>query len=609
MKLAKTIAWAGALWIGVACAPGAMAQVIKEVPASALFVVKVSDLEATSTKVANYANQLGISQMVQDMATPLDSALKDLGITEGVNRSGDLAGAFIDPDVSGVPSDQSDLLLIPVSDYQKFIGNFPDAKTDGDITQVQFGKPNPVPTFIAHWGDYAALSPTSSIVAKPPTDVIQVDGLTAKELDGKDIVALGNLKELRPKILAEIDKNRQQIASEIDQMITQASAQQGQDFSKYGPLAKELANEILNLGQQFAQSADAASFSLNLSPDGIAGTLMCQFDPASSWGVDVAGVKNTDDSLLEGLAAGKYMLFGGASPQEAQRFWDKYLPPIQKMITDLGPDYSSLNDFLNAARKISLATQSSTFGMPMPSAQAGAGAIFQMVSIRRGDAKAMLEGQRELIPAELAAMKALGVNANNVQMTYTKDARTVNGVSFDEIKGNINMPQNAAGNPWAGQMNEFLKMGWGPNGMDTLTGVVNDQTLLSVQGLDDASLGAAIDAAKSGDDPLAKTNTLKSVSTQLPAQRCSAVYVPLDLWAATGLGYAKMFGIDMGVVLPDNLPPFGMTLSTDGSAVRGDGYMPSQLLQALTTAAMQVYMRTQNVGNQPPAGGAAPGGM
>jgi hypothetical protein len=52
-----------------------------------------------------------------------------------------------------------------------------------------------------------------------------------------------------------------------------------------------------------------------------------------------------------------------------------------------------------------------------------------------------------------------------------------------------------------------------------------------------------------------------------------------------------------------------MTLSTDGSAVRGDGYMPSQLLQALTTAAMQVYMRTQNVGNQPPAGGAAPGGM
>ena len=36
--------------------------------------------------------------------------------------------------------------------------------------------------------------------------------------------------------------------------------------------------------QQFAERADAASFSVNLSPDGIASTLMCQFDPASSLG-------------------------------------------------------------------------------------------------------------------------------------------------------------------------------------------------------------------------------------------------------------------------------------------------------------------------------------
>jgi hypothetical protein len=73
-----------------------------------------------------------------------------------------------------------------------------------------------------------------------------------------------------------------------------------------------------------------------------------------------------------------------------------------------------------------------------------------------------------------------------------------------------------------------------------------------------------------------------------------------------------MFGIDMGVTMPENLPPMGATLSTDASAVRGDVYFPSQLLQALTAAGMQVYMKTQNpqgMQHNGPGGPPAPGGM
>ena len=109
------------------------------------------------------------------------------------------------------------LLLIPVSDYQKFIGNFADAKPDGDRHSGSFQEPDRRLTYFAHWGDYAAASPTRDIVAKPPTDIIQVDGLAAKELDGKDIVLLGNLKALRPKMLQGIDSARQQAPGEIDQ--------------------------------------------------------------------------------------------------------------------------------------------------------------------------------------------------------------------------------------------------------------------------------------------------------------------------------------------------------------------------------------------------------
>jgi hypothetical protein len=243
----------------------------------------------------------------------------------------------------------------------------------------------------------------------------------------------------------------------------------------------------------------------------------------------------------------------------------------------------------------------------MPTAQPGAAALIQIVGVRRGDAKVMRDTMRQAFDAQQTIVKTLGFQTMASAETFTKDSKIVDGVSFDEMKSQINMGHS----PQEMQAMQFINLIYGPQGPDVFTGVVNDNTMLTVMGLDDASISAAITAAKSGADPLAKTSPVKTVAAELPAQRMMVMYVPLDLWAATGFGYAKMFGIDMGVVLPDNLPPFGTTLSTDGTAVRGDAYMPSQLLQALTAASMQVYMKTQNVGKPPAgnAGGPPAGGM
>ncbi len=205
--------------------------------------------------------------------------------------------------------------------------------------------------------------------------------------------------------------------------------------------------------------------------------------------------------------------------------------------------------------------------------------------------------------AQQAAMKALGVHMAGTAQTYIPAAKTVDGVVFDELKSGINMNGKT---PQEMQVAQIMTMVYGPLGPSAFMGIVNDQSLLTVMGLDDAGISAAIAAAKAGDDPMAKTSAVKSVATQLPAQRFAVCYVPLDLWATTGFGYAKMFGIDVGVTMPENLPPMGTTWSTDGTAIRADTYLPSQLTQALAAAGMQVYMKTQNVGQQPPQNGAAP---
>jgi hypothetical protein len=607
MKISRNFVLAAVAWVGMA-ASLVSAQVMTQVPSNAWAVLKVSNLQATSKKIADLATSLGIAQMSPQMNDPLGWFLTSRGVTEGINRSGDAAIVYIDPTGLNAPNGQSLLLLFPVSDYQKFVSNFADAKPDGDLTQVHFKDDTDI-TYLAHWGDYAAASPVRDIVAKPPTDVIQVEGLAAKELDGKDIVILGNLKALRPKMLQGIAQARQAAPPEIDQLISQFVKMQNIDATKFAPLAKVIVTQFLNVAEEFAKGADAASLSVNLSADGVATTLMCQFDPASSCAKYVAELKNTDDSLLTGLASGKYLLFGGGSPQQMADALSTFLSPIQAAITDLGPQYSSLNDWINALQKGAAVSAGSTFGLLMPNAPPGAAPLVQMVNIRHGDAKTLLEAVREMEDAQQAAMKALGVQmpAGTAQ-TFTRDAKTVDGISFDEIKSQINMNGQ---NPQQMQIMQFFSMIYGPQGPDAFTGQVDDQNLLTVMGLDDAAMSAAIAAVKAGDDPMAKIGTTKAVSAELPPQRFAAIYVPLDLWATTGFGYAKMFGIDWGVTMPDNLPPMGSTLSTDGSAVRLDTYLPSQLLQAMTAAGMQVYMKTQNP--QPPRngpnGGAAPGGM
>jgi hypothetical protein len=613
MKLVRNILAATILCIVIATSI-ASAQVLKQVPSSAFLVLKVSNLDATSKKVSDLATSLGIAQIAPDMADPLGSALKQIGVTDGVNRAGDMAIVYIDPAAFQSPEDKSMLLLLPVSDYQKFIANFADAKPDGDLTQVHFHNGQEI-TYLNHWGDYVAASPVRAIVATAPTDVLQVDGLAAKELDGKDFVAFGNLKALRPKMLQGIDSLRQEAPTEIDKAVAPGATKfQNIDASKFAPLAKVIATQLLDIAQQFAEGADAASFSANLSPDGIATTWMCQFAQGSALANRVLAVKNTDDSLLGGLGEGKYLLFGGGNCGDMSKTIADFLAPIQKAITDLGPNYTSLNDWLNSVQKMASASSgAASGGLLMPTAMPGQGSLVQVVGVRHGDAKTLLQATHEMSDAQQAAIKALGIHMQGTAQTYIPAAKTVDGVSFDELKSEINMNGKT---PQEMQMAQIMTMIYGPLGPTAFMGVVNDQTLLTIMGLDDAGISSAIAAAKAGDDPLAKTSAVKSVAAQLPPQRIAVWYVPLDLWATTGFGYAKMFGIDMGVTMPENLPPMGTTVSTDGTAVRADTYLPSQLMQALAAAGMQVYMKTQNVGQQPNApqggggGGApAPGGL
>jgi hypothetical protein len=82
------------------------------------------------------------------------------------------------------------------------------------------------------------------------------------------------------------------------------------------------------------------------------------------------------------------------------------------------------------------------------------------------------------------------------------------------------------------------------------------------------------------------------------------MYIPLDEIATTIGTYAGAMGMPIQIQLPPDLPPIGMTASTDGTAVRIDSYTPTDLIKALVAQGMQLYMQRMGAGG---AGG--PGGL
>src|SRR5689334_10845463 len=67
-----------ALTLVIAAAASAGAQVLDQVPAGSWVVVKVKNLTETNTKLAGFLKDLGLDQMVPEMADPLASLKKEL---------------------------------------------------------------------------------------------------------------------------------------------------------------------------------------------------------------------------------------------------------------------------------------------------------------------------------------------------------------------------------------------------------------------------------------------------------------------------------------------------------------------------------------------------
>jgi hypothetical protein len=575
---------------------GAQAQVLEQVPAESLVVVKVANLQATSGKVAKLMHDLGIDAMAPQMQDPLGAFQQHLKANAGLDKSGEMAFVFVDPAAADNQPDESMLILLPVTDYKAFLGNFPDAQTDGGVSQIHFGDQGK-PGFCANWGKYAAISPGKSVVGLKPAG-IKAQGVSAKEIASKDIIAYVNMPKVREKVQPMLPNAKTKFQEQVEQGLAK-----DENAQKYAPLLKLLVSEVMDAGSALINDGQAVTYGLGFEDQGIRTSVVLEFNQGSSVGNYVTKVKNTDQPMLNGLPAGKYLFYGGgiAEPEIAKAFITTWIDPLVAEAGKLGGDQAAAaQKFDDAVKKYVSALKSQSMGWMAPSGALGQDPIMQTVSVQRGDTNAIRSAFVDMSSAQQDITKAFSGGQEQMKTSVTPNGKTVDGVQFDQMTSTFNP---AANGPGAAQAQMIMNYFYGPNGMQMLIGTVGDKVLVT-SGINDQALSSAINSAKTDEDNLSKLPGVQTVSAQLPKQRCAAVFVPLDQIVNTIATYAAAMGMNMQVQLPPDLPPIGATVATDGTAIRIDSYTPTELIKAVTAAGMQVFMQMQG-GRQP--GG--PGGL
>ncbi len=592
MKATMRIKLLAGLAVAIGLSGWASAQVFDQLPNGALVVLKVNHIGDTSKKISAFMKETGLAvRAPAELADPIGSLQKEAGIDKGLDMAGEAAFAFIDPKISGAEStDKSMVLLVPVTSYDDFITNFKDAKTDGAITEGATPKGDPI--FIVKAGKYACISPSKAVAGLKPAG-LKVAGVTARELGSRDAIIYANFVALRDDLQKQLATGRRTLRRSLkDEMGSKP------DGAKNLPVATAAVDQLVNIADSFLRDADSAILGVSFTPAGLGTTLMAEFKQGSYIGSLVASMPNTDKPLVYGLPEEKYLVWGGTTLDAVAttKLFNDLIAPIMVEVEKMESG-KTIGKAVDAYRAMITAYSGGSFGLIAPTGALGQSSLIQGIGVIRGDAAKLRVSYKALVESQQELMKAMGL-PGGMETAYTPNAKTVDGVAFDQMTTKMGEPNT----PEEQQIAQMMMFMYGPGGPAALLGVIDEKTILTAMGVDEAKLSPAITAAKAGIDPFGKLAHVQAVAGELPRKRIVEVYIALDNIISTGMNYAGMF-LPIRVKLPANLPPIGQTIATDGSAVRVDTHVPSKLIKAIVDATMQAMQQMQdgpNGGGQPP---------
>lgn len=582
----------------LACAFPALADVAEYVPNDALVMFKVNNIQAVSQEAGALAREFGLTEMAGPQAgNPLGSFKSISGLKQGIRDDGDMAVYLVNGDMEG--EDPPIVVLIPITDFETFVGNFTNVKAAEGAQGVQVGQAQGEDVYMVDLGEYAAIAPTAeNLRPNKPEQAIQLSGVSAERLDERDVVVYANFQQLAPMLKQHMEEN--DVRGEAERELREG-LEENEMAARFGPVAEAFLNQGFGLVDTFLQDAIAAEITLDFSEGGIGMGVLAQFQPDSYMANLLGDLNATQDTLLDGIPEGTYLFYGGSvgDPETSQKLFNDLFGPIVAELEGVeGADV--LREYIDVIKTQVTAAGDTRFGMFAPQGPLGGGSpVIQQFVIQGGDVEALKNAQRkatELMPkliTEFASMSGEEVPAGAIpSMEYTEDAKTVAGVEFDKLS--TSMGEDAA------NAEMQMQMLFGPEGPTTYLGTVDDK-LLVINGLTDEQIASVVSTVKEGEAPLTDTPGLEMVKSHLPSNRSAVMYFQPDELVHSGLNLARPFIGEVAIQLPEDLPPVGFAVGPVENSVQAELFISKDVISAMIVAALQAQQHFG--GQQGPGGG------
>ncbi len=560
-----------------------LAQSLTSVPDNAIVMVKVNNLDQTSKKLGDLLQQWGLAAFNPALSDPLVALEGMANLQQGVNRTGEGAVILVNP--TTVPDAQGAtplIIMLPVSDYDAFIKNFPDAQADGELTMITLPIHNET-GYVAKWGTFAAISPNRALVAQKPK-ATKVAGLAAKEMQERDVVAYVNFPGFRNQAASGLTMVRGLAIPSIEQAM-----QKKPDQAKYAPVASAGMTQIFNGLDHVVNETQAMTLGIDLSKGGLQFSYMADFVPESYLATKVAGWKTPQTKMVSGLPDGKYVFAGGAAIDNntMSQLVEDMAGPVRAAALTIGDPGKPIVGYIDAIKQAVSSTSGQSFGFNVGEGEVGKTPLFETVVVSRGDADKLVAAQKDVALYQEQFMKLFQMTGQPATSTKIVPAvKSIGGISFDQVTTTI---EGGRPNDPGQKMMEML---YGPNGFSMLIGKVDAKTLLGVSNKQDAQIQAAITAAKAGAEPLAGDAQVKEASAKLPPNSFFTMFVfPEQLMRLASRASQAISGTALQTKLPPNVQPIAISGSTDATALRFSVYVPSSVVQSGVSVVMQEAMR------------------
>jgi thioredoxin 1 len=554
-----------------------VADVLQQAPADAPIVVAVPNLGALSQKLAKLDQQLGLGQPV--LANLLAFVKGLSGLQQGINDQGGAALVF-----TAVPTPDQDkpqaYLLVPVTDYKAFMGNFPNAGA-GDVASVQFaGEPG----FVKQAGKYALLGPQQDIVTNAKIgggNMAQRSGkLGSNTLAGSDAVIYLDLTKIGPAISPMVEAGLAQAAAQIDAN------------PALGPNA-EMARTMVNLYgdaiRALLRDGDSLVIGLQLSDAGIGFTESAQFKAGSPLAKSFANAPKSEPTFDR--LPGRPFMLSVAMDNDALPVRDL----VKSFAARFGPETplgSLIGPAMKLMDKIGHQTQQAIYP---PNLGGATPSLFTSVAVYDSPAPQELRASYADYIRSLANVK-LG-EGTGYKSDYKEAAKDVAGKKADSFTLQVTMPPEAMA-----QM--------GPLGglfLQPMNGniIALDKQVVITSGADDALLQEAVKAAGGGGDLATKTAGLQDVRKALPPHRAVEAYIGVGTIMQMANSLLVMFAPGMALNVPADLPPVATSVSVAEGGANAHFYVPMPVIVAIKNT-IQQFQPGGAGGVGPGARGAAP---